>query len=147
MSFFDIDIIIDNDLRKSFVASNHTKVELLKKKINKNIENVEFLFKGDILENDKCLSDYNIIHESLIYCFNISKPDMQLSNSGSINTLDNFLDIFNQLLNHSMLQPQDYSQQIATLNSMGFYDNDQNQVLLNVYQGNIELVMNYLLGN
>ena len=92
MSFFDIDIIIDNDLRKSFVASSQTKVELLKKKINKNIENVEFLFKGDILENDKCLSDYNIIHESLIYCFNISKPDMIVSNSGSINTLDNFLD-------------------------------------------------------
>ena len=45
-----------------------------------------------------------------------------------------------------MTQPQDYSEQITTLNNMGFYDNDQNQLLLNLYQGNIELVMNYLLG-
>lgn len=146
MSFFDIDIIIDNDLRKSFVASSQTKVELLKKKINKNVENVEFLFKGNILENDKCLCDYNIIHESLIYCFNISKTELNYNN-GSINTIDTFLDMFNQLLNQNMAQPQDYSQQLITLNNMGFYDNDQNQLLLNLYQGNIELVMNYFLGN
>ena len=146
MSFFDIDIIVDNDLRKSFVASSQTKVELLKKKINKNVENVEFLFKGNILENDKCLSDYNIIHESLIYCFNISKTELSY-NTGSINTIDTFLDMFNQLLNQNMAQPHDYSQQLITLNNMGFYDNDQNQLLLNLYQGNIELVMNYFLGN
>lgn len=146
MSFFDIDIIVDNDLRKSFVASSQTKVELLKKKINKNVENVEFLFKGNILENDKCLSDYNIIHESLIYCFNISKTELSY-NTGSINTIDTFLDMFNQLLNQNMAQPNDYSQQLITLNNMGFYDNDQNQLLLNLYQGNIELVMNYFLGN
>lgn len=146
MSFFDIDIIIDNDLRKSFVASSQTKVELLKKKINKNIENVEFLFKGNILENDKCLCDYDIIHESLIYCFSITKSELPIYNSGSINTIDNFLDMFNLLLNQNLVQPPDYSQQLITLNNMGFYDNDQNLVLLNLYQGNIELVMNYLLG-
>jgi hypothetical protein len=146
MSFFDIDIIIDNDLRKSFVASNQTKVELLKKKINKNVENVEFLFKGDILENDKCLNDYNIIHESIIYCFTISKSELSLYNVGSTNAIGNILDIFSQLLNQNMAQPQDYSEHMITLNNMGFYDNDQNQLLLNLYQGDIELVMTYLLG-
>ena len=146
MSFFDIDIIIDNDLRKSFVASSQTKVELLKKKINKNIENVEFLFKGDILENDKCLNEYDIIHESIIYCFTMSKSESVSYNVGTTNTLGTFLDLFNQILNQNMTQQSDYSEQIITLNNMGFYDNDQNQLLLNLYQGNIEQVMNYLLG-
>jgi hypothetical protein len=146
MSFFDIDIIIDNNLRKSFVASSQTKVELLKKKINKNVENVEFLFKGDILENDKCLNDYSIIHESIIYCFTLGKSELISYNAGTTNTIGTFLDIFNQILNQNMNIQQDYSEQISTLNNMGFYDNDQNLLLLNLYQGNIEEVMNYLLG-
>ena len=76
----------------------------------------------------------------------MSKSESVSYNVGTTNTLGTFLDLFNQILNQNMTQQSDYSEQIITLNNMGFYDNEQNQLLLNLYQGNIEQVMNYLLG-
>lgn len=144
---FDIQLVSSDNKKKTLIVSHQTSVEFLKKKSGID-ENVELIFNGEILEDGMRLSDYGIKEESHIYVINVNTKtiieDSQTQQNLMINNLLNILNQYNASVQSSEINR--YQNELDILESMGFTDRAQNQTLLTIYNGNVEVVTGILLG-
>jgi len=138
---FDIELIYpDLKQRKTLIVSEQTEISFIKKKTGKDENKIELIYNGNILEDEKKLLDYGIKKNITIYVviFNINLNFEQDIIGNQLQYLDNFIHIINNINNQ-------YVNELSTLNSMGFTDNQRIIYLLTLYQGNIESVISILL--
>jgi len=148
MQYFDIHLVgVKN---KSLVVSDKTKISFLKKKLSKNVEKVEIIYKGEFLEDECLISDYKIVEDSILYYHIINglgyENKNRFANSNTINQLVNIIGGLINLPNDSLNDNIEYETELENLETMGFLDREQNRTLLNLYNGHLETVINVLLG-
>jgi hypothetical protein len=137
---FDIELIYYDLKQKTLIVSEQTGINFIKKKTGKDENSIELIYNGIILEDDKKLIDYEIKKNTNIYVvvFN-NNLNLEIDTiQNQLAYIDNFIHIINNFNNN-------YLNELSTLNSMGFTNNNRNISLLTLYQGNIESVISILL--
>ena len=137
---FDIELIYPDMKQKTLIVSEQTAIDFIKKKTGKDDNNIELIYNGNILENDKKLIDYQIKKPTTLYVviFNNNTINQIDSIQNQLNYIDNFINIINNFNSQ-------YNSELNTLNSMGFSNRNRNLSLLTIYQGNLESVISVLL--
>ena len=158
--YFNINIEVDGKKTQSLLV---TKDTLLSNIRNKFGENIEMIYKGNILDDDdSTLGTIGLEENNIIYAFHtVDTKSTDLINifqtiietytqSGSI-PLNHYNNIFTSMMN---MQPSQnisntnnsYTNELDTLSSLGFDNRDENLILLQLYSGNVDYVANLLLG-
>ena len=136
---FDIQLLSPGYKPKKLLVSDNTRILFIKEKSGFNNSNVELIYNGEILEEDRRLIDYNIKCDACIFVIKINSKTLQeIKDSSHLQLIDSFINIINQYNNQ-------YENELVLLESMGFYDRTRNTSLLTLYNGNVELVTGALL--
>jgi hypothetical protein len=136
---FDIELIYPDLKQKTLIVSEQTSICFIKKKSGFHENNIELIYNGNILEDDKKLLDYEIKNSATLYVMNLTNiTSIEMNQNSQIELIDTFINIINSF-NHQFVN------ELTTLESMGFSDRNRNISLLTLYQGNIELVISILL--
>jgi hypothetical protein len=136
---FDIQLLSHGYKPKKLIVSDNTKIHFIKQKSGFNNCNVELIYNGEILEEDRRLIDYNINNDACIFVIKLNSKTLQeIKESNNLQLIDSFINIINQYNNQ-------YENELVLLESMGFFDHTRNTSLLTLYNGNIELVASALL--
>jgi len=162
-NFFNINIEIDGNKKQQMLVTNNTLIENIRNKID---DNIELIFNGNILDNHYTIGDLNITnYDCSIYAFYSVEPKAQNlinifqdilehyihSNTAPINHYNN---IFNTIMNinsniHNSSDINNnirsYDNELEILTNMGFSNNQENLLLLRLYNGDINQVTNILL--
>lgn len=155
MGSYDINLCIDGIDEKTVTVTNVTKVEELKRKIAQNIERIELIYNGHILTDGDDLTKYKIENDDTIYGFHVRVQ--AASAQVPVSQLNNVMELFSSAVLGG-LQPLssgpevegeeeeeiDYTEQLQTLETMGFTNEEENRNLLELYNGNIEAVISAL---
>ena len=152
---FDIQLVGPGNKTKTLIVTNHTSIDFLKKKSGQD-ENIELIYNGQIMEDGMRLIDYGIENEAYIFVIKVNTKTLLEDRQNQQNLLlNNFMNIFNQfnitggVLNNQAQEPiqrNSFQNELDLLESMGFDNRVQNQALLTLYNGNVELVADILLG-
>jgi hypothetical protein len=144
MSYFEVSIIVDGRPNKTLVVDQKTKCELLKNKLNMN---VELIYKGLVIDDNQTLEELGITSDTILYGFASKIDRISESNMDILSIFQTFLTDSLQTTN---ILPQnnnrDYSNELEILRGLGFDNSDQNRTLLQLYNGNVDIVANILLG-
>jgi hypothetical protein len=136
---FDIELIYPDLRQKSLIVSDQTIITFIKKKTGFDETTVELIYNGNILEDDKKLLDYDIRNTVSIFVVNLkNKSIFEIQENNQLELIDTFINLINNF-NHQ------YVNELNTLNTMGFTNQNRNNTLLTLYQGNIESVISILL--
>ena len=168
--FFNIEIEIDGKKTQQLLVTYDTLLENIRNKIG---DNIELIYDGTILDDDATIRDIGISeNNSVIYAFytvdtkthdlidifqniletytqpnnipynhynNILNSIMNIHSTNNRNSTDNAnLNVNNNNINS-------YTNELETLRNLGFYNDDENLLLLQLYNGNIDYVANLLL--
>jgi hypothetical protein len=149
---FKLHLICHGKKNKILNVSEETVIETIKKK-NGN-EDIELIYNGTILEDNCKLIDFGIQNETNIYVIKLNtRTLLEKRQVDQTYFIENFMSIFNHLNTSSQNNPSvldgtinSYETENNTLVSMGFTDRTENHSLLVIQNGNIETVVNILLG-
>lgn len=147
MTYFDIHLV--GFKNKSLVVSEVTRIDFIKKKLDKSPDNLEIIYRGQLLEDSQTIGDYDIGEDAVLYYHTLNINHKKTYETVN-NQLNQIVNIFQGLLNLSVEQnateEANYEAELEQLNAMGFTDTDAMVNLLNLYGGNVEAVANVLLG-
>ena len=147
MTYFDIHLV--GKKNKTLLVSSKTTILFIKNKLYKSPENIEIIYKGEILQNENTLGYYHIVEDDILYYHSILFLEKQKNNTIT-DSLNNIVSMLGSLVNlPTILQTEsqmDYNLELDQLSNMGFTDTEHNMNLLNLYGGNVEAVANILLG-
>ena len=149
---FKLQLICQGKKNKVLNVSEETTIETIKKKYGN--EDIELIYNGTILEDNCKLIDFAIHNETNIQVIKLNtRTLLEKRQDEQTNLIDNFMSILNQLNTSSQnnssvgYQPiNSYETENDTLIAMGFTDRSENHSLLVLHNGNIETVVNILLG-
>lgn len=168
--FFYINIEIEGKNKQEILVSKDTLIENIRFKIG---DNIELIYNGNILDNDITIGDLGICdYDSIIYGFYTIEPKTQnllnifqnilelytqpntfpgnhynniINSMININSTNNtYLSNNNSNVNYSNVQS--YDNELEILANMGFVNVEENILLLRLYNGDINLVTNILIG-
>jgi len=136
------------------IESNSITVKELKNEIEKiysfDSDQIKLLFNGLILDNQKVLSEYNIIENSTIIMMNLKQKNTSNSNVKSSNdkenkeTKQNSMQIENApKQNISEILKDNFKIQVDSLVDMGF-EKSQVEIAVKAANGRIDLAIEYL---
>jgi hypothetical protein len=168
--FFNIGIEIDGKTVQQLIVTNDTLIENIRKKIG---ENIELIYDGNILDDDAILGGIGSIeNNSVLYAFYTVEPRTHdlidifqniletytqpnniplnhynniLNSIININSTNNRSVITNSNYNSHNSNINLYTTQLETLINLGFNNNDENLLLLQLYNGDVNQVANILL--
>ena len=163
ITYFKINIEIQGK-RKTLVVSNDTLNKNIKNKFNQGIE---LIYNGEILEDDISIGKSNIKEHDTIYAFynihnnksteliDIFQNIIQTYTQNTEIPMNHYTNIINSIMHiqsdHNNIQVEDnnigqYTNELDILSSLGFENRNENQLLLQLYNGNVDYVANLLLG-
>ena len=166
--FFNIGIEIDGKTIQQLIVTHDTLIENIRKKIG---ENIELIYDGNILDDEDILGEIGSIdNNSIIYAFYTVEPKTHdlidifqniletytQPNNIPLNHYNNILNSIiniNSTNNRSVISNYNsqnsninlYTTQLETLTNLGFNNNDENLLLLELYNGDVNQVANLLL--
>ena len=146
---FHIHLICKGKKNKIINVSDQTTIESIKKK-NGN-DDIELIYNGKILEDNCKLIEYSISNEANIHVIWLNTRTLIERKLDEQNYLvESFMSILTQLNQSNSINDEreipNYENEIENLVSMGFTNRIENQSLLSIHNGNIETVINILLG-
>lgn len=143
---FNIELVSNKNKSKTLVVDITTTVAFIKKKYGFE-DNIELIYKGQILEDSACLNDYDIVDDAQLFVIflNTAKGVNSVDGSGDsdlITSLISILNAYNQnnpaLASEYTYDNPRYENELTQLEAMGFVDRPMNLRLLHLYNGNIE---------
>ena len=149
---FDIQLVGPGNKTKTLIVNEQTTIDFLKRKSGVD-ENVELIYNGQIMEDGTRLIDYGIKNEVYIFVIKINTKTLLEDRQNQQNLLlDNFMSILNQFnitggtINNlaQPIQRNSFQNELDILESMGFSNRVQNQALLTLYNGNVEIVKYFI---
>ena len=149
---FKLHLVCQGKKNKVLNVSEETTIETIKKKYGN--EDIELIYNGTILEDNCKLIDFAIHNETNIQVIELNtRTLLEKRQDDQTNLIENFMSILNQLNTSSQNNSSvgygpinSYETENDTLISMGFTDRLENHSLLVLHNGNIETVVNILLG-
>jgi hypothetical protein len=169
-NFFNIQIEIDGKTTQQLIVTNDTLISNIRNKIG---ENIELIYDGNILDDNGILGEIgNISNNSIIYGFYMVEPKTHdlidifqniletytqpnniplnhysniLNSIININSTNNQSVLGNTNYNSNAVNIDSYTTQLDTLINLGFNNNDENLLLLQLYNGDVNQVANLLL--
>jgi len=143
---FDIELVSNKNKPKSLIVSGSTKIDFIKKKYGSE-ESIEIIFKGQILEDDACLQDYDIVDDAKLFVIFLNTYIAPIESSGNgTDLITNLISILNAYNNDEAANNRNYESELNQLETMGFGDREQNRRLLILYRGNMEETISALIG-
>jgi hypothetical protein len=143
---FDIELVSNKNKPKSLIVSGSTKIDFIKKKYGFE-DNIELIYKGQILEDDACLQDYNIVDDAQLFVIFLNTYIAPIESSGNgTDLITNLISILNAYNNDEAANNRNYESELNQLETMGFGDREQNRRLLILYRGNMEETISALIG-
>jgi hypothetical protein len=167
--FFNIDIDIEGKKTQQLLVTPDTLLQNIRNKIG---ENIELIYQGTILEDDLTLKDIGILdNNSTIYAFytvdtkthdliNIFQSIIETYTQPNDLPFNHYNNILNSIMNiHSTnnrnqstnsdasanLNNNNYNNELESLRNLGFDNDAENILLLQLYNGNVDYVANLLL--
>jgi hypothetical protein len=143
---FDIELVSNKNKPKSLIVSGSTKIDFIKKKYGFE-DNIELIYKGQILEDDACLQDYDIVDDAQLFVIFLNTYIAPIESSGNgTDLITNLISILNAYNNDEAANNRNYESELNQLETMGFGDREQNRRLLILYRGNMEETISALIG-
>jgi hypothetical protein len=167
--FFNIEIDIEGKKIQQLLVSPDTLLQNVRNKIG---ENLELIYQGNILDDDLTLKDIGILdNSSVIYAFytvdnkthdliNIFQNILESYTQPSDLPLNHYNNILNSIINIQTTNNRNqttnidvnvdtsinnYNTELETLRNLGFDNDYENRLLLQLYNGNVNYVANLLL--
>jgi hypothetical protein len=146
---FKLHLICQGKKNKIVNVLEESTIETIKKQYGN--EDIELIYNGTILEDNCKLIDFGIRNETNIQVIKLNTRSLhEKRQDDQAYLIENFMSILNQLsINNSSVSngiTNNYESENDTLVAMGFTDRSENHSLLVLQNGNIETVINILLG-
>ena len=143
---FDIELVSNKNKSKTLIVDITTTVAFIKKKYGSE-ENIEIIYKGQILEDSACLNDYDIVDDAQLFVIFLNTYVAPIESSGNgTDLITNLISILNAYNNDEAANNRNYESELNQLETMGFGDREQNRRLLILYRGNMEETISALIG-